>query len=183
MSSAVEALEALFEVVLNRAREDDAFAEALALALRQKFEAAGRESASSPPDAAPGKPVIAKGVQNAAPGDLAKKDARAPRNVSAGSRNRLRTRRRPSEKAPGGGARKAATLPDDVSALDLPALLAQKGRRGAQDALLDGPYTMAQLKKYAAQRGLCLRGAGRRRRDLIDALIARAPIPRAEAFA
>lgn len=76
----------------------------------------------------------------------------------------------------------AASVPPELAALDLTALIRAEGRRKAQRALEEGGYTVAVLRAFAEERGVSLRGEGRRKSDVIAALIRAHAPSRADAF-
>ena len=172
-------LETVFAAVLDQARRDPEFARRLWQAIEQGLADGAESAVGGPRDALPGKPVIAK-ARSSPPerprgGKKTKAASGAPRAEAAACAQKTSAadKKRHLQRH----------LPKALSDLDLAALIADRGRRGAQTALLDSRYTAPELRDFAKQCGASLRGRGRRRRDLIDALIATAPHSRADAFA
>ena len=79
-------------------------------------------------------------------------------------------------------ARAEVRLPPELESLDLDAMVAAEGRRKAQQFLLDGPFTVPMLREFARRRKSSLRGVGRRKVDIVGALLAASAGPRAAAF-
>lgn len=74
------------------------------------------------------------------------------------------------------------TTPLDLAALDIAALVAADGRAGARRRLQEGGWTVAQLRARATQDGLSLKGVGRRKSDVVAALVSAHAPSRAAAF-
>lgn len=129
-----DALERLFAVVVEKARQDAAFAAALRAALEPPARAsrAAAESVVTP--------------------------FRAPKTPA----------REPS----------LGPLAD----FDAKAIAAEKGLRGLHAALGETRCTVAHLRAFARAHDVSLRGAGRRKADIVQAILTHFRPPRASAF-
>lgn len=78
--------------------------------------------------------------------------------------------------------RRPVEVPADLAELDLPAMIREDGRRKAQRHLEDSAFTVPQLRAYALERGVPLRGVPRRRLDLISAILSANSEARVGAF-
>lgn len=79
-------------------------------------------------------------------------------------------------------AAEPVAIPPALAGLDLGEMIRAEGKRKAQRFLEEGGFTVAALRAFAEERGVSLRGEGRRKGDVIAALIRAHAPSRADAF-